>query len=101
MFRIVVIVRTGVQFQHFLECRKLRGCEIFADFIGNFHFQLLPLMVVGKASAQLSALQEVLELDPRPHYHDDAEKVYALSFYGMDIRFRVEGDRLEVIESLP
>ena len=52
-------------------------------------------------SAQLSALRKVLELDPRPHYHNDAEKVYAISFYDKDIRFRVEGDRLEVIESLP
>ena len=51
-------------------------------------------------SAQLSALRKVLELDPRPHYHDDAEKVYAISFYGMDIRFRVEGNRLKVMGAL-
>ena len=49
-------------------------------------------------SEQLSTLKKILELDPRPHYHDDAEKVYAMPFCGVDIRFRVEGDCLKVLE---
>ena len=49
-------------------------------------------------SEQLSTLNKILELDPRPHYHDDAEKVYSMPFCGVDIRFRVEGDCLKVLE---
>ncbi len=80
--------------------------EARGGFTDNHQWQKLEVEIpdeIGKnfTSAQLSALRKVLELDPRPHYHDDAEKVYAISFYGKDIRFRVEGDRLEVIESLP
>ena len=47
---------------------------------------------------QLSALRKTLELDPRPHYHDDATKVYGMPFCDMDIHFRVDGDTLYVIE---
>ncbi|MBQ6205242.1 MAG: tRNA (N6-threonylcarbamoyladenosine(37)-N6)-methyltransferase TrmO [Prevotella sp.] len=50
-------------------------------------------------STQISTLKRILELDPRPHYHDDAGKEYGLTFCGVDIRFRVEGDCLKVIEA--
>ena len=50
------------------------------------------------APEQLSALRKTLELDPRPHYHDDATKVYGMPFCDMDIHFRVNGDTLYVIE---
>ena len=45
----------------------------------------------------LPALMKVLALDPRPQYHDDENKVYGLSFGGMDVRFKVVGTVLEVI----
>ena len=50
------------------------------------------------APEQLSALRKTLELDPRPHYHDDATKVYGMPLCDMDIHFRVNGDTLYVIE---
>ena len=34
-------------------------------------------------------LRQVLSLDPRPPYHEDADKVYGMPFRGRDIRFRV------------
>ena len=46
---------------------------------------------------QLVALRKVLELDPRPHYHNDADKIYGMPFLGYDIKFRVDGDRLIVV----
>lgn len=46
---------------------------------------------------QLVALRKVLELDPRPHYHNDADKLYGMPFLGYDIKFRVDGDRLIVV----
>lgn len=49
-------------------------------------------------SEQLAALRKVLELDPRPHYHNDAEKLYGMPFMEYDVKFRVDGDALEVVE---
>ena len=43
------------------------------------------------------ALQEVLALDPRPSYHDDPEREYGISFGRYNVRFRVNGDILEVV----
>lgn len=44
------------------------------------------------------SLREVLSLDPRPQYHDDANRVYGMDFGGHDVRFRVEGDSVIVVE---
>ena len=54
---------------------------------------------VGEAftAKQLSALVKVLELDPRPHYHHDAGKVYGMPYLSYDVRFKVDGDRLQVV----
>jgi len=38
---------------------------------------------------ELSALRHTLELDPRPHYQNDPEKVYGMPFLTYDIHFRV------------
>lgn len=48
------------------------------------------------------ALLAVLAQDPRPQYQDDPGRVYGMSFAGLEVRFRVEGERLTVVEiSLP
>ena len=45
------------------------------------------------------ALCKVLELDPRPQYHNDPERVYGMPFAGYDVRFRVSDKGvLEVLE---
>lgn len=44
------------------------------------------------------ALLSILANDPRPSYQDDSERVYGLSFSGLDIRFTVEGDCLAVVD---
>ena len=44
------------------------------------------------------ALRGVLENDPRPRYHDDGERVYAMSFAGLTVRFRVSEGTLCVTE---
>ncbi|MCQ2558090.1 MAG: tRNA (N6-threonylcarbamoyladenosine(37)-N6)-methyltransferase TrmO [Oscillospiraceae bacterium] len=45
-----------------------------------------------------AALRGVLENDPRPRYQNDSERVYGMDFGGMNIRFRVEENRLLVTE---
>lgn len=48
---------------------------------------------------QLSVLHKTLELDPRPHYQDNPQKVYGMPFEGLDIRFHVsQNDVLTVVE---
>lgn len=46
----------------------------------------------------LKALIQVLELDPRPSYQNDPERIYGMSFCGCNVKFRVTGDVLHVLE---
>ena len=46
---------------------------------------------------QLDALRHTLELDPRPHYQNDPQKVYGMPFEGRDIHFRVNDGVLTVL----
>lgn len=47
---------------------------------------------------KLSALIKVLELDPRPAYHDDPERIYGFGFTGMEIKFKVYESILTVTD---
>lgn len=44
------------------------------------------------------ALLGVLAQDPRPSYQSDPERLYGMAFAGLQVRFRVEGERLTVVE---
>ena len=55
-------------------------------------------VAVRYSSDELAALRKVLSLDPRPHYQDNPEKVYGMMYAGKDVKFRVEGDVLTVVE---
>ncbi len=43
-------------------------------------------------------LKEILSQDPRPHYHNDPERVYAFEFSRYKIKFTVRDDTLTVKE---
>ena len=45
-----------------------------------------------------AALLAVLAQDPRPRYQDDPERVYGMAFAGLEVKFRVAGERLTVTE---
>lgn len=49
------------------------------------------------APEKLEALRAVLAHDPRPHYHDDAERIYGMDFAGQNIHFRVADGVLTVV----
>lgn len=49
-------------------------------------------------SEQQTALRGILSADPRPHYQNDPQRVYALEFGGMEIKFRVEDGTAIVLE---
>jgi tRNA-Thr(GGU) m(6)t(6)A37 methyltransferase TsaA len=48
--------------------------------------------------SQRESLIEVLAHDPRPQYQDDPERVYGMAFGGMEVKFKVEGIQLTVLE---
>ena len=48
--------------------------------------------------SDLEALRQTLSLDPRPSYHDDAERIYGMPFGDYDIRFLVEEDIVKVVD---
>lgn len=72
----------------------------FTDTAGDFLLEvdfpaeLLALLPEDKRAAALSLLSH----DPRPAYQHDPRRIYGLRFAGRDIRFRVEGKRLTVID---
>ncbi|WP_288279904.1 tRNA (N6-threonylcarbamoyladenosine(37)-N6)-methyltransferase TrmO [uncultured Prevotella sp.] len=47
---------------------------------------------------ELAGLKQVLSQDPRPRYHDDAERIYGMPFAGWDVRFRVADGVVTVVE---
>ena len=59
--------------------------------------ELLARLPEGKRTAALG----VLANDPRPHYQSDPERIYGLAFAGYELRFRVEGETLTVIDIHP
>ena len=56
---------------------------------------------VIKEEVKLKALVETLQLDPRPSYHSDPDRVYGLSFAGYNVRFTVRDTILTVTEITP
>ena len=49
------------------------------------------------SSDNLAALRQTLAQDPRPRYHNDANRIYGMPFAGHDIKFRVV-DGVVVVE---
>ncbi len=47
---------------------------------------------------QKNEIAQILGLDPRPRYHEDAQKIYAFKFYDYDIHWRIEGNIVQVLK---
>ncbi len=74
-----------------------------SGFVDQTEWHQLQVVVPPAVASQLSAadlqsLRELLALDPRPRYHDDAQRVYGMPFAGRDVHFRVEDGVLYVLE---
>lgn len=52
------------------------------------------------SAADVTVLKKVLELDPRPHYHDNPQLKYGMPFGGRDIHFTVTGSTLLVLDAV-
>ena len=74
-----------------------------SGFVDSHPMQRLTVVVPPEREAALGAdatavLRQVLALDPRPHYQNDANKTYGMPFEGRDVRFTVQGNVLTVVE---
>ncbi len=66
------------------------------DFLLTVDFPEVLLQKIPEDNQE--AVLGVLSHDPRPSYQKDPERVYGLTFAGCDIRFRVKGTTLTVLE---
>ena len=57
-----------------------------------------PAMLDRVPEDKRAALLAVLAQDPRPQYQDDPDRVYGMAFAGLEVKFRVAGERLTVTE---
>ena len=72
----------------------------FTDHAGDFllHVNFPDNLLNRIPHDKRQALLGVLSHDPRPSYQRSSDRVYGLSFAGLTIRFRVDGENLFVLE---
>ncbi|MBQ1959201.1 MAG: tRNA (N6-threonylcarbamoyladenosine(37)-N6)-methyltransferase TrmO [Firmicutes bacterium] len=46
----------------------------------------------------LEIIEKLLSQDPRPHYQDDPERVYGMSYKDWEVKFRAVGQMITVVE---
>lgn len=76
--------------------------EATGGFTDKTEFKTLDLVIPEEIAQKfpadkLDALKGVLRNDPRPRYHNDADRVYGFEFSGFEIRFKVSENVLTVI----
>lgn len=76
--------------------------EARSGFVDSHPLRRLKVQIPKRIAAlfapeRLAALRKCLELDPRPHYQADPERVYGMPFGGFDIRFSVHDGELTVV----
>lgn len=74
----------------------------FTDNVSKFILSVnISTELIAKVPTEKQkALLDVLSHDPRPSYQNDSQRIYGLTFAGMNIRFRVEDNILTVLEIL-
>ncbi len=77
--------------------------EARGGFTDNHEWQQLRVEIDSRLAAMMDAaslqvLKDVLALDPRPHYHHDETREYGMPYMGLDVRFRVSGGVLYVVD---
>ena len=75
-----------------------------AGFTDSVQWKSLQVEFTPEAQTSLpriidrGVLESILSQDPRPHYHDDPERIYGMEYAGYDVRFRVSGSVLTVTD---
>ena len=74
-------------------------------FVDNNRWQTLEVVFPEELRAMFCdedfcALIKILELDPRPQYHDDPKRVYGMPYGAYDVRFTVADGVLTVVDAV-
>ncbi|WP_407443726.1 tRNA (N6-threonylcarbamoyladenosine(37)-N6)-methyltransferase TrmO [Fibrobacter sp.] len=62
----------------------------------NLEVEISSALLEKIPAEKREALVQLLGQDPRPHYQDDAERVYGFNFSGFEIKFKVSDSKLTV-----
>ena len=81
-------------------------CDVHSEATAGFtqtppprlHVDCPTHLLASFAQNDREAIIELLAEDPRPGYHSDPNRTYAITYAGYDIHFRVEKDTLSVVE---
>lgn len=65
---------------------------------GSLYVEIPDKLIKTIPPEKQAALKAVLAQDPRPGYQDIPERIYGIEFAGFNVRFKVEGSLLTVIE---
>ena len=63
--------------------------------------EIPPELLAQIPAGRQEALRGVLAQDPRPPYQRDPERIYGFPFAGLDVKFRVAGTELTVLDVAP
>lgn len=72
----------------------------FADEVKDYKLEVeIPSDIQDKLDPkELEALSEILSEDPRPSYQNDPERIYGMRYKEYEVKFKVVGVRLYVVE---
>ena len=72
----------------------------FADDVKDYKLEVVFPEGIEKLldGRDLSALAEILSEDPRPSYQNDPERIYGMRYKEHEVKFKVVGDRLTVVD---
>ena len=82
----------------YADCHPEAACGFAPDPGARLAVETPPELDKRIPEEKRAALRGVLANDPRPRYQDDPAREYAMSFAGLNVRFRVEGETLIVTE---
>lgn len=86
----------------YVDCRpEASGGFASAPAAPSLTVEIPPRLLEQVPPERRQALEGVLALDPRPRYQEDPDRIYGLSFAGLEVRFSVTGSHLTVREVLP
>ena len=79
--------------------------EARSGFVDESDWQELEVVIPEVVSRlfsvdEMASLKKILALDPRPHYQEDPDRVYGMPYGGYDVRFKVNGKVLTVVECI-
>ena len=83
----------------YADCREEASCGFAPDPGEKLAVEFLPEAESRIPADKREALRGVLANDPRPRYKQDGERVYAMEFAGLEVKFQVKEKTLRVISA--